>query len=180
MIFTYKPEGAPERKWEVKTGRLLSPEMEAIEKVTGQFYPTWNASLLDGSASAARALLWVLLKRENPVLKYDEVLFSYDEFDLEYDLDEKAGIVANYDEAIAAGAPEPGPAFAALIEAYRADLPVVEAPVEDKSLDLDSLEDPEGHVPEAPKASSPAPSSESSTSGSSPVISGAFPLTSTV
>lgn len=176
MIFTYKPAGGTERVWEVKAGRLLSPEMEAIEKVTGVFYPEWNRTLLDGSVTAARALLWVLLKRENPTLKYDAVQFTYDEFDLDYDLDEKADIVANYDAAIEDGAPEPGAAFVAMMEAYRAELPAPKT--EEPAVDLDSIEDPETYEAAAPKAPSPAPNSESGTSGTSPDTSTSHRLTS--
>lgn len=163
MIFTYKPEGGEVQTWRITTGRLLSPEMEAIERVTETFYPQWNQSLLNGSVSAARALLWVLRKRENPTLKYDEVQFTYDEFDLEYDLDEKAAIVADYDAAMAAGAPEPSPAFAALIEEYRAELP---SPEPEEVVDLDAVEDPESHQVEAPKAPSVEKPSEHVMSGS--------------
>lgn len=177
MLFTYKPEGAEPRVWQIKAGQLLSPEMEAIERVTGTFYPQWSESLLNGSASAARALLWVLLKRENPTLRFDDVVFAYDDFDLDYDLDEKAEIVEAYDAAIAAGAPSPSDGYTAMIEAYRAQLPVVEeAP---QSIDLDAVDDPEAHRVDAPKARSAVPSSEPGTSGSSRGISAVPPLTST-
>ena len=54
MIFTYRPEGADVREWSFRVGKLLSPESEAIEKVTGLYIPQFKDALENGSHAAAR------------------------------------------------------------------------------------------------------------------------------
>lgn len=73
MIFTYTPEGAEERRWDFEPSKLMSVEAEAIERQTGWTYHEFGTKLGKGSIIAKRALLWVLLKRENPPLLYSQV-----------------------------------------------------------------------------------------------------------
>ncbi len=73
MLLIYRPEGATERRWTYAPDKLLSSEAEAIEKVTGITYEEFGQALIKGSMTARRALLWVLLKREEPTLRHSQV-----------------------------------------------------------------------------------------------------------
>ncbi|GAA4358403.1 hypothetical protein [Angustibacter luteus] len=93
MIVTYTPEGGEAHEWSFNPGKLLSPEAEAIERVTGWNYRTDFADkLLRGSALALRALIWVLLKRADPKLKFTDVEYAQDEADVNFDADERREI----------------------------------------------------------------------------------------
>jgi hypothetical protein len=64
---------------------MSSFEAEMIEKVTGMTYPQFGESFMAGSTLAQHALLWVLLRRENRGLKYGDVKFTLDEFEIAFD-----------------------------------------------------------------------------------------------
>ncbi|WFF07257.1 hypothetical protein O7622_01250 [Micromonospora sp. WMMD1076] len=84
MFLVYRPEGGEEQRWEYRPGRLRVMEMEAIEQHTGLAYATdFKAQLLKGQTSARRALLWTMLRRQHPTLKYADVDFYDDELLLE-------------------------------------------------------------------------------------------------
>ena len=89
-FFVYQPEGAEPRRWPFDPTKLMSPEAEAIEDHTGMPFGKWNEALRDGSFKAIHGLLFVLLKREIPTLKWDEVQFCLDDitFETEGDDDE--------------------------------------------------------------------------------------------
>lgn len=89
MKFTYTPEGGEPRSWDFKPRKLLNVESELIEDVTGWTYQEFGEKFMAGSTRAYHALLWILLKRTTPGLKYDAVQFSMDEVDVEPDDEEK-------------------------------------------------------------------------------------------
>jgi len=84
MIITYKVDGEPDRAWPFDPNKLMSPECEAIERVTKMDYAQFTAKVAAGNALARRAIVWVMLKREHPTLKFEDVSFPYGAFDLEY------------------------------------------------------------------------------------------------
>ena len=88
MKFIYKPEGAEPMKWDYDPARLMSPEAEAIERHTGMTFGEFNVKCGQGSFTAIHGLLYVMLKREYPTLKYDEVQFCLDDIDFEPDDDD--------------------------------------------------------------------------------------------
>ena len=73
MFLVYKPEGADERRWTYEPEKLLSSEAEAIERKTGWTYEEFGIQLVKGSTIARRALLWVLLKRDDPTLRHEQI-----------------------------------------------------------------------------------------------------------
>lgn len=81
MQFTYAPEGADPRSWEFEPKKLMNPEAEAIERHTGMPFAKWADAVTEGSVLALHGLLFVMLKRSNPTLKWDEVQFCLDEVD---------------------------------------------------------------------------------------------------
>lgn len=89
MILTYTAEGAGPREWQFKPKRLLNAEAEEIERRTSMTFEEWAGALQKGSMLAFHALLFVLLKREQPRLAWDQVKFCGEDVDLAYELDEK-------------------------------------------------------------------------------------------
>lgn len=73
MLLIYRPEGAEERQWPFHPDKLMSSEAEALEKVTGLTYSEFGMELVKGSARSRRALLWVMMKRENPTLRLNQI-----------------------------------------------------------------------------------------------------------
>lgn len=129
MQFVYKPEGADPTKWEFNPERLMSPEVEAIERHTGMTFGEWADAVGKGSAVAIHGLLYVMLKRKHPTLKWDEVVFCMADIDFEMDPDEQraavdrltaiaaerplledeAAVLRELEEALANAAEEPAP-----------------------------------------------------------------------
>ena len=83
--FVYSPEGAEPRSWEFDPTKLMSPECMAIEKLTGLTYAEWLGAVERGSMGAIHALLFVLMKRDNPTLEADQVQFSLSEVEMQAD-----------------------------------------------------------------------------------------------
>jgi hypothetical protein len=159
MLFVYKPEGIDPLKWEFDADKLLSPEAEAIEKHTGMTYGEWKRAVVDESVRALHGLLYVMLKRKNATLKWDEVEFSMSEVDFELDDDEAAEAVTNL-EARAVVGDGLTPQEVALLEALRVQV--------------------EGSVREVPKETpSPTPTDDASTDGGSTESTESLPGTST-
>lgn len=95
MQFTYSPDGADEPEvWDFSPDKIMNPEAEAIERQTGLTFAEWQDKLLSGSMIATHGLLWVLLKRETPTLKYDQVVFATGEVSLNFTPVERAEIIA--------------------------------------------------------------------------------------
>lgn len=94
MKFIYRPDGTEPQEWPFEPGKLLSPESEAIEKVTGLYLPAWQEAAGEGSQRALRAFLWVMLKRKQPTLKFDQVVVSASEMELVWELDDCEPVLA--------------------------------------------------------------------------------------
>ncbi|MEV6790906.1 hypothetical protein AB0M87_02670 [Streptomyces sp. NPDC051320] len=85
MFLVYQPEGADEpQRFPYKPQKLMSVEREALERRSHMDFADFTKGVLNGNAVCRRALLWVLLKREHPTLKYEDVDFAWDELKLEY------------------------------------------------------------------------------------------------
>jgi len=91
--FIYKPEGADAREWDFDPAKLHDVEAIEIEKRTGMTYVEFGQQFMKGSILARKALLFVLLKRTTPTLRWDAVQFTVGEIDVDFDTDEKAQIV---------------------------------------------------------------------------------------
>jgi hypothetical protein len=91
MQLVYTPEGGEERRWEFEPARLMSVEAELIESVGGEAWDSWPEfanKFISGNRRAYRAALWIFLKRENPRLKFNELVVRVDELDLDFAPDE--------------------------------------------------------------------------------------------
>lgn len=95
MKFVYAPEGAERKAWDFDPNRLLNVEAEVIERQTGFTFNEWLEKVQRGSMLALHGLLFVLLKRENHKLQWDQVQFTLSELDFELDDDETAELYAS-------------------------------------------------------------------------------------
>ena len=143
MQFTYTPEGAEPTHWPFEPRKMLNAEAEAIERKTGLPFAEWVELVQQGHMGATHALLWVLLKRERPTLKYDEVVFSYSEVGLTYTDDETRRMLADLDER--AKGPEGITEFEAdIAERLRASLTESDPDADDEAADDDGQPGPAG------------------------------------
>ena len=74
MIITYTPQEGEVRTWEFTPQLLMTPEAEAIESVGGTLwedFDTFGQLFNKGNRRAYRAALWVLLRREDPSLRFE-------------------------------------------------------------------------------------------------------------
>lgn len=77
MKITHTPPDGPAQEWRFDMSRLMVAELDAIEKVTGlSGLIAFNEALNNWSASALRALIWIIQKRANPPLRYEAVDFA--------------------------------------------------------------------------------------------------------
>lgn len=116
MYLVYQPEGSDEpTRWPYNPRKLMSAEREAIERRCGMTFAEFTQAVLKGSSLARRALLWVMLKRDHPTMKFDDVEFAWDELKLEYSVQE-------YDQMIEkAGDELTGEARISVLEGLRAE-----------------------------------------------------------
>ncbi|MFJ8023368.1 hypothetical protein [Streptomyces sp. NPDC096311] len=85
MYLVYEPEGAEEpQRFQYKPQKLMSAEREALERRSRLDFADFTKGVLNGNAVCRRALLWVMLKRQHPTTKYEDVDFAWDELKLEY------------------------------------------------------------------------------------------------
>lgn len=87
----YKPKGNEPQSWPVEPDKMLSPEVMAIERLTKMTFAEWGDALGRGSITALHALLYVLLKREHPVLRPDDLSFSMEDIDIVADEADESG-----------------------------------------------------------------------------------------
>lgn len=90
MRIVYAPADGEKHEWIWKPREAPSFEAEDLEEATGWDFPEFLQRFLAGSTRARRALLWVLLRREHPRLRFDQVAFTMGELADEYDDDEVA------------------------------------------------------------------------------------------
>jgi len=146
MQLVYTPEGGEERRWDFAPSRLMSVESEMIEGVGGDAWDSWPefaTKFINGNRRAYRAVLWCFLRRENPRLKFNEVVVRVDELTIEFEADETRRAIEENEE---------------LTDAERAEL----------LAELDEAEAASTEAQEAPKDEAPEPSDGSDTDSPSP------------
>ena len=90
---TYKPDGAEPKVWKIPFGRFMSAERIVIERETGMTWAQLKGRLFDEDTAVIRAFLWVLLKRDIPTLKIDQVEFCEDDILLDATAEERAQLI---------------------------------------------------------------------------------------
>jgi len=72
MRVTYAPEGGAEQVWDFDPKRVRASEAEAIERRAGESWDAWLLNVQSGQMRARRVLLWHLLRRDHPTLRYED------------------------------------------------------------------------------------------------------------
>lgn len=102
MIIVYRPEDGEERRWDLKvkgSGKLKSSEGELVEETVGLTWGEFEAKLLNGWLRGFRVLTWVLMRRDDPGLTLDDFDPDADEFDVDFDTDERTQLRAEVERA---------------------------------------------------------------------------------
>lgn len=90
MILIYEPEGGERRTWNLKEIRFMSSEAETVERSTGLEWQEAKARVIKGSMLALRAIVWVLVKRDQPALRYTQFDPAENEIGVDFDTEEWA------------------------------------------------------------------------------------------
>jgi hypothetical protein len=91
VLVIYQPVDGERQEFEYHPNELLSFDAEAIEDVGG---PTWGTyeefgeKLIGGNLKARRAVLWVMLRRQNPRLRFVDLVVRADEVKIASDADD--------------------------------------------------------------------------------------------
>jgi hypothetical protein len=111
LRLVYTPDGGGRQEFEFDPDNPLNLEAEALESVGGeawQDYPDFLERAGFGNARARRALLWVMLRRTNPQLRFVDVVFNFGEFTTEQIEDDEPEIPGK-DEPAESGTDSPSP-----------------------------------------------------------------------
>ena len=98
MLIIYTPEDGPRQEFTFRPGELMSPEAEALEGAPGRSWSTfeeYGELFMSGSLKARRAALWILLRRDDPKLRFTDLVIRVKELSVRYDEDELARIREN-------------------------------------------------------------------------------------
>lgn len=90
MIVKYSPDGGESRTWDYKAEDLPTGDAEDIEDAVGITFDEFQVKLMTGGAKARRALLWILLRRDTPGLRFGDVSYRMGEIAVDFDADELA------------------------------------------------------------------------------------------
>lgn len=93
MLIKYAPENEEPQEFEFDPDNAWSFEAEMIESVGRQTWVSFEADFLDllraGNFKARRALLWVLLRREKPDLRFSDLVVKVNEVTIGLDKAER-------------------------------------------------------------------------------------------
>lgn len=73
MFITYMPPDAEDQEWEFQAGTVKASEAEPVEVSYKKPWDEFLTDLMRGGMRARRHLLWLLLRRAHPTLRYDDV-----------------------------------------------------------------------------------------------------------
>lgn len=106
MILRYAhPDGVP-RVWDLSTVRFLTSEAEAMERTTSiEWADLSHRRLLvvKASPTARRAMVWALLKRAEPTLRYSACDPAIDDMDVKLGADDITELRAEAEAELAKG-----------------------------------------------------------------------------
>lgn len=85
MHITYRPAAGEPHQWSFVPREMSSLEAEDVEDATGWAFPVFQAQFYAGRTRARRAALWVLLRREQPDLRFGDVQFAMTELGFHWD-----------------------------------------------------------------------------------------------
>ena len=79
--------------------KITNVEGMAVEKHTRMLYNDWAEAVNQGSMLARTALVWIVRKRQEPTLLFDQVLFT------SLDIEHEAADASDPDEPVSASEP---------------------------------------------------------------------------
>jgi hypothetical protein len=85
---TFRPQDGDEQSWTFDLGRFRVSERMDIERYSGMAWGTFKQALINERTAALKALLFVLIRREHPKYRFDDVDFCDDEIVTEVTLDD--------------------------------------------------------------------------------------------
>lgn len=91
--------GVGGQSWDVDLAKLLNVEIIAIERAVGMSVVELGEALDRGSVLALTAVVWVMRRRGDPGLKFDDVTFPIGELDSTWVQDEDDPVAQGKDEA---------------------------------------------------------------------------------
>jgi hypothetical protein len=111
MRVIYTPEGGDEQVFDFQVPQLMSFEAEWLEEAGGDQWDTiaeWAEKFDRGSMRAIRAALWIMLRRNDPKLRFSDLVVRLSELKVEEDLEpEPVGKDEPGDAATGSPSPQP-------------------------------------------------------------------------
>jgi hypothetical protein len=101
--FVYKPEGTEPMSWDFDPANMNNRDAELIERHTGMTFGEWQDALGRNSMLALHGLLFVMLRGSRQGVKWDDIVFTLGELDLELSDEESAEALAELEKKIANG-----------------------------------------------------------------------------
>ena len=129
MLLVYTPEGAERQEFIFRPMELMSPDAEALEDVGGSSWVTFDefgVKFRAGSIKAWRAALWVMLRRQDPKLRFSDLVIRVDEVDVLLEPDERDRIRAEIDKSVEMSEAEKQEALALMDDGQIPDIVVPE------------------------------------------------------
>lgn len=93
MIILYRPEDGEARRFDVRTVR--TSEAQIVERTTDMKWGDIKRGVRDDDPTAMRGVVWVLLKRETPTLRWSDFDPLIDELTSKFDARELAAVAAD-------------------------------------------------------------------------------------
>lgn len=95
MKVTYSPESGTPTVWDYVPAKVRQSEAEMMERRAGMTWDELQKGILAGSAKCRKVLLWHALRKDHPVLRWEDVPdFLMAEVTVEFDLRETTDIRA--------------------------------------------------------------------------------------
>lgn len=73
MHVTYKPEDGDRQEWDIDFDRVRTSQAQIIERAfDGKTWDEFKIGVQSGNAKARRVLLWHLMTRDHPMMRFDD------------------------------------------------------------------------------------------------------------
>ncbi|MFE5675111.1 hypothetical protein ACFQ7B_07525 [Streptomyces erythrochromogenes] len=93
MIILYEPDGGEEQRFDMR--QLRTSEAQIISRTTDMSWGAIKIGVGDQDPTALRGVVWALLKRQQPTLRWADFDPGVDELTMRYDAREVAGYAAD-------------------------------------------------------------------------------------
>lgn len=76
-------------KYEISPNGILNPEAVAVKKKIGLDYKPWMEALSDYQVDALTAFVWIAKKRQDPTVKFEDIVFEMGSIEFEWSKEEQ-------------------------------------------------------------------------------------------